>query len=536
MENILKSFTQSRNKNRNFIVLILVILLFGGGIIANLNRQDNIQLDQKNQQPSPTTVMDKNYLYTVIYGIWENKNSIIKAYDLNSKNTYLLASLPQNIKRITAVMPDDLYYINNTDENDHGKEIRRFSISSKNSSVAVTPDAGFKIDDYYISANGRYMTTWEIGLTQGSRQLRGGISRVYAIDLLTPQDKNLIYDEATDKPVHYPRGITDDGTVITDMFLPNSGPGWAYGMGSSDLTGQSKIDITSMANGTYGRQPRISYDGKQLAFAGYDGLNGPGTEQVQETRRAIIHPNTIEVMDSGVLQRVKLPNLSNKFIFDDVRFDPNSNRLFISQIKNRDDKFITTIRLYNLSTNETEEILNSVGKRGFAMLSDTQIFVGKPILSQETMGNLGETYQFINSKFELIDIKTGEIEPVEIPNTNLQYIGIYPNSIMPGLANPEGKISTDTLQLHTFLPKPELLSTRRNLQSASNVSKDVKGTIDVENKDAQYLAQAGDTSLPPEIEQIAENWGRGEFDPEDINKLINWLRNLLGIQELESQN
>jgi len=474
MDKITTYFKDPKNKDKNVLVLIVAALLLGGGAYVGFNQVNNSNTEEKKmaEKATPTQALTSETIspYTVIYGVWIEDNSVVKAYDLESGDNFELAKLPQNVKRITAIMPNSLYYINNTDENDHGTEIMMHSISGNQDSVVVSAEDGFGIDDYFISPNGQYMTTWEVSIAQGSRQLSGGRSRVYSFDLNNPGSKNLLYDEEADKPVHYPRGINDSGTVITDMFLPNSGPGWAYGMGSSDFTGASKKDAASMINGSYGRQPRISDDASQLVFAGYDGLYGSGTEQIDGVRRAVIDPNTIEIISADTLQREKLPNLSNKFVFDDVRFDPSNQYLFISQLRHSAPGIISTIRLYNLVDNATTVIPESVNKRGYAMLSTSHALVGVPNNSSEAMGNLGETYQFLNNNFEIINIKDGTVESLEIPHTNMQYIGIFPNSEVPAFANRDPKMSTDTLQMHTFVVKSKLMNDRINLQARSNAS------------------------------------------------------------------
>lgn len=617
MENVLKPFTHSKNKSRNIIVLAIAALLLGGGVYAGVSQQSGPQIQQNTLQQVPVkTAENETPPYTLFYGIWADDNSIIKAYNLETKKNFEIATLPQNIKRVTAFMPDSLYYINDTDVNDHGKELVKYTISSKQKSVVVKADTGFGIDDYYISPDGKYLVTWEVGMAQGSRQLNGGVSRVYTAVLTNPSVKNLLYNEEANKPVHYPRGITNEGKVVTDMFLPNSGPGWAYGMSTSDFTGQTKQDITSMVNGTYGRQPRMSPDGNNIVFAGYDGARGSGTEQISGYRRAVIHPNTIEVLSPQTLQRTKLQGLSSNFVFDDARFDQNGKTLIISQVKYRDPSFITDIRLYNLGDNSTVTVPNSANKRGFGMVSDSQVLAGKPLVSSQSMGNLGETYQFINSDFEIINVKDGKTTIIPLAYANMQYVALVPNEKVPGFGGMEEAMSTDTLQMHTFAFKPRLMPDRINLQAraSSQISsisdKSVKGiSILAQNPDpnvtlpmvnptnplyptvsgaptsstaptvtgpvatvTQPVASAAPTSNPsammapqatvtqqptggaptanpsggisgmpnlsgvPSISGLPPMPDISELTPENIQKLIEWLQNLLGILEQQTQN
>ena len=296
MKKITKKMSKKRKQggstNKKVILFVVAVLLLGGGVYAGINRVNNPQTGKAISEPSTTGTTGITSPNTIIYGVWAGNNSLIKAYNMEDKKNYTIVKLQQNIKRITAKMPDTLYFINNTNENDQGTEIAKYSISGKQQTTLVKAEEGYGIDDYFISPDGNYATTWEIHVNKGKTVLYGGKSRVYSVNLNNPAVKNLLYDEVANKPIHYPRGIMNNGTVITDMFLPNSGPGWAYGMSSSDFGGLNKKDIISMVNGTYGRQPRMSYDGNQVAFAGYNGIFGSGTEQLKSIRRALIEPNT----------------------------------------------------------------------------------------------------------------------------------------------------------------------------------------------------------------------------------------------------
>ncbi len=559
MKKISKKRKQAGSTNNMLLPVIGVLLLVAGAYVG-FSQITKLQTVEEIKKQLMTKAPENTSPHTVVYGVWAGNGSLVKAYNLEDKKNYVLAELPQNIKRVTSVMPDTLYFINNTDENDHGTELVKYSIGSKQQTLLVRAEAGFGMDDYFISPNGKYLTTWEVQVPQGRRVLTGGKSRVYTVDLNDSSNKNLIYNEDADKPVHYPRGITNDGVVITDMFLPNTGPGWGYGMGSSDFTGTQKKDSTSMTNGTYGRQPRISDDGTQLAFVGYDGTNGSGTEQVEGIRRAIIHPNTVEILSPETLQRTKLPNLSNTSVFDDVRFDKSGQYLFINQIRLANNQFKTYVRLYKLADNSSVTIPNTANKRGIAVLSDSQVLVSTPIVTVQTMGNLGETYQFLNSNFEIINPANGQAIQLPISDTNLQYIGIYPNSAVPAFSEADGAASKDSIQLYTFALKPELMSDRRRLQSGRVT--DANGISNVNIKGLRTLAQninevpnngsqaAAPTNVQPSgnpsisgISGIPSIPGISGIPIEgneeiikEIERLIELIRQLLGILEQETQN
>ncbi|MCL5438961.1 MAG: hypothetical protein M1268_03155, partial [Patescibacteria group bacterium] len=124
------------------------------------------------------------------------------------------------------------------------------------------------------------------------------------MNLQNQSNKNLIYDEVANNPVHYPRAILDNGEVYLDTFLPNSGAGWAYGMSVSNFTGTDKKDLDNMKNGTYGTQPVLSPDGKYLAFAGYSGTDGKNDQD--GFRISLVKTNTLEKLDTQTKERLVL--------------------------------------------------------------------------------------------------------------------------------------------------------------------------------------------------------------------------------------
>jgi DNA-binding beta-propeller fold protein YncE len=91
-----------------------------------------------------------------------------------------------------------------------------------------------------------------------------------------------------------------------------------------------------MASGTYGRQPKVSPDGTQFVFAGYDGSRGSGTEAIAGKRRAIAFPNTVEILNAQTLKRTKL-NVPSGSLYDDARFDASGKYIFISKVLDEKD-------------------------------------------------------------------------------------------------------------------------------------------------------------------------------------------------------
>src|SRR3989344_3308993 len=233
---------------KGFIVFILVVLILGGAV-AFTNKQgrnggggggggNNPSARPTVSEDNPQSLSPR----TIVYGNWRDGKSYIKAYDLSTQKEYILGILPMNIKKVTVLSGNKLLYIGNTDEKDHGENISIYDIPSKESNIVYKADDTYGIDDYVISQNKKYISTWEVSLNPASGKLLGGKSRVYAINLSTPGVKNLIYDEESKAltPVHYPRAILSNGEIYLDTFLPNSGAGWAYGMSYSNFDGTIK--------------------------------------------------------------------------------------------------------------------------------------------------------------------------------------------------------------------------------------------------------------------------------------------------------
>ena len=510
-----KNSQKSKANNRILIGILILFLLGGGiGILAAPNIIKH-SLDKTPTQPnsitpssSPVNSPILSSPNTIIYGVWNSNSSVIKSYNMQTGTESVLAILPQNIKKVTMVLPDSLYYINNTDKYDHGTEIVKYTITNQHYQTVTKANNGLGIDDYYLSPNSNYLTTWEVHLNTDATDLEhhtvlwGGQSTVYGIDLMKGT-KNLLYNEDGKSVVHYPRGVTNNGIVITDKFLPNSGPGWAYGMSSVSVSGAGNYDSAQMINGTYGRQPRISSDGTQLAFAGYNGQYGPGVEEIDsgntnvgKVRRAVLEPDTVEIVSSSDLKRKKLLTLSNANVIDDVKFDKSGKYLFVTILKKDTTGYTPHILLYNLQNNSPEAVPQSANKRGLAYISDSQILLSTPDATSATMGNLGETYQFVNKNFEIVNPSTQKSVVLPITDINLQYIGIFSNSELPSaITEPDthnqGKNSPKkTLQLDSFSLKPSLFPDRTALESKPlNKNSSVKG--------AKTIAQANPSPANP---------------------------------------
>lgn len=371
----------------------------------------------------------------------------------------IIAELPSNIKKITHLPGGNLIYINKTNERDHGEEVSLYTYSTKNSAILFKAESGFGIDDYVISPNKRYISTWEVKFASGSAILQGGNSRVLSVDLQNPATKNLIYDEVSDKdtPIHYPRAITDTGDIYLDTFLPNSGAGWAYGMSKSSFTGTAKENLAGMQNGTYGTQPALSPDGTTLAFAGYDQNDGAKVEY--GFRKALISPSKIELFDTQTRKKVGLANLPNTDIYSYVAWDETGNNLIFTRLS----KDIQTMGfyIYNLADNTYKKLQLVTSQIGLASLEKDKVLIATQDSSPGTLGNLGKSYSHSITSFLVLETSSGKTTPLNLSDSLVQFITIIPSSNKVLGENTFKK----TLQI-IVLPLRERLGPQRSCQQA----------------------------------------------------------------------
>ncbi len=489
----------SPHNPKTLLVAVLVLgvlgLVLGGVFLSGFFNTDTEEGEQEEegQEEVAEQALAPNIL---IYGNWHNNKTAIKAYNLSTGNTTVLARIGDDIKKVTVLSSEELLFINKTDNKDHGKELMLYSMSNKRGEAVYKADQGFGIDDYVVSPDGKYIAVWEVRFPQNSGILRSGTSRVYSAEI-GKSGKNRLYDEVQigGTPVHYPRAITDNGDVFSDTFLPNSGAGWAYGMSVSNFWGTQKQDLTNMQNGTYGTQPTLSPDGKYLAFAGYDGSLGSGTELVNGARRALIRSNTIELLDTQTKLRQKL-TVPNTSTYDSVRWDKISGRLVFvafSKIAANEGTFS-----YDLVTKQPTKLAlgdREVGARANTLasyLSNGNLLVGTLEISESALGNLGEAYGAPYTTLGVI-AKTADstgdstVEPVRVRDGMVQMIAVVPVGYFPtksnskraktGIAATGNKKNGDknndddgcggknNIQLCLFSLKPELAPKRLRQQS-----------------------------------------------------------------------
>ncbi len=454
---------------RNIIIFLVVALLGVSLLVFSLSRNNNDNNSDSEQKNNTSNTPMNISPYKIVYGAWTENNSVIKAYDLMDGKEYLLASLPSNIKKVTVLDRDRLLYINDTDLRDHGQDLSVYTLQTQASTPTVLAADSFGIDDYVVSPNKQYVATWEVQVSSESGVLLGGRSRVYTANLANPSEKHLIYDEVATEttPVHYPRAILDDGTVFMDTFLPNSGAGWAYGMSVSNFTGTTKEDLANMQNGTYGTQPVLSPDGQFLAFAGYEGSSASGVAEIDGFRRALVTPNTIELLNTKTRERTKLIGISNQNTYVSAEWNDTGSILY-TQIAETDN---TGQYIYDITTSTFNKVA-IIGDNNLALINQFSTnfsLAGEINVSDTMMGNLGETYgQSYNKLFILDESKNQSTLP--LTDSIIQFIDNVPVSYLSYshaevIDFDKDKSRDEQIQLKNFTLKPSLAQVRESQQS-----------------------------------------------------------------------
>jgi hypothetical protein len=401
--------------------------------------------------------------YTVMYGSWTDKNSVIFGYDLTTGKEDIIAQLPRNIKKVTVIDPNTIIYISQTDRiDDRGRAIAKYDLTTKKETVLFQASDEYGIDDYMISSNNRYISILEFQDQADSGVLLGGKSRVYTADLSVPNTKNLIADEVATAPVLYPRAILNNGTVFMDRFMPNSSAGWAYGMRISNFIGTSQRDIPSMQNGTFSSQPVISPDESRFAFLGYDGSQGDG-KVLDPTgfRIGLIYSNTVEILDTQSLERIKLTNIPSSTLYSSVSWKDDNTLSFNGLLKNT--KNIREYYEYSLARNSLQKVDNADSDAYLGTFGSVDLY-GTPYSNASFTANLGTRYS--TSYQSLSILKDGKLQKISAAANLIQYIATVPRDII-AIDSPKNmeSVGFNQLRLQTFNAKVELDEERKEQQS-----------------------------------------------------------------------
>ena len=455
---------------------------------------------------------------TIVYGHWTNDSSIVRSKDLSTGVDTVLATLPLNIKHVKIISSNKIAYIKGTDEYDHGKEIVIRNTKDNSEQTVVVSDNNYGIDDYVISPNGQFISSWELVISQNG-SVSGGRSRVYSVRV--GGTKNLLYDDAAGPglSVHYPLAITDSGEVFTDKFLPNSGAGYGYGISFSSFDGGIKEEILELQNGNYSTQPILSPNGKYLAFAGYDGSKGPGTEDVDGARRAIVSPNTVDVFDLSTRQKTTLVPAKDGILYPFVFWDQSNNSVIFSQVSKNEQSTGTYIVDIKKNVASAPDIFSSLQGGKFLEI--------QPVSEETALGNLGSKYAPSISGMNVYDPSSSKRDKIDIQGGYIQFIALkgvnyFKNSMAGDSA--ETSSSKKQLKLDTFALKPTLSEKREKQQSETpqpkNPPPEYKPPIKCDETAAKICNELLGTDFDPKVFDSTDNVAYNKCYREQGKKIL----------------
>ncbi|HMS22866.1 MAG TPA: hypothetical protein PKA38_03845 [Candidatus Levybacteria bacterium] len=414
---------------------------------------------------------------SIVYAFRSTSGVSVGLIDLAQQKEKILAELPKNIKHIRIITPSVISYIANTNSWDYGTQIIKNDTIQEKETILFTISDGFAIDDYRISPNGKYLAIWAVKPLPNASQLIGGESRVYSVDT-TNNKQYLLYSEtsSTTSPVHYPVGVTNNGDVFTDTFLPNSGVGMAYGMSYSSINGEVKTPIQSLENGTYGTQPEMSSDGRYFVFAGYDNLQGDGDEAAGPYRKVILSTNTLDVLDTETREKIRILNVAPDSITD-AQWDPLSGNILYKRISTQQEN--TGRYIYNIATKtskkiEVNKMITSIALKDKAYViegtNSTQTFITRKTPTNTYINNLGANYTLLAEKLYFYDKKTNNLKifPLSVPSY-FQVLGFTKDTLL-GSQISKSRIAelnekNYALSLQAIVIEPKLGPIREDRQS-----------------------------------------------------------------------
>lgn len=466
------------------LIIILVVLGLGGGIVAYQKGQkppSQLPPSQLTPTPSPkTSLVPSASTATLVYGLWEGGQSVIKALNADGSNHVTIAKLPSNIKDVNIFSDHELLYIAETDNQDHGKTVNLYDLLTGQTQTLLAAAPGFGIDDLVLSPDKTWLATWEVKFAPGATVLVGGQSRVYTHNLANPQNKILIVSESdvsATNYLRYPLFFDTQGRLFLDTFGPNGG-GWNRGLWVASADGTSLNPVPGMADGQYSLDPLPSPDGTKIVFTAYDSSSPyqlPTRFTSEILRTALANPNLLQLMDLANFQKTTLLGSADGAQYSNPLWAGASGEIFFQRYRLSGASLVREGTFnYNLSSGAlivvsslpgtTLELLGTVGNN---------LFWGLPTNS---LGNLGRNYGPTFSAISLTDLLTLKAITL-LQNQNLQFIaslGKPPGTALALNVSPQtfGEEPTLSLKLKSFQIK-EIAKVRSPQQNVAPPKKGV---------------------------------------------------------------
>lgn len=454
------------------IILAIGALGIGAGALA-VSRVAKQQ--QAVKQVTPTlvpsvTLSPSESDATLIYGVWEENQSIIKAINNDGSNHVIIAKLPSNVKDVNVFSDHELIYLAETDDRDHGKKVNVFNLLTQETRTLFEADPGFGIDDIVLSQDKKLVSTLEVKFAPNSEVLSGGDSRVYIVNLKEPLKKTLIVDEknvSATNPLRYPLFFDSQGRLFLDTFGPNGG-GWNLGLWVVNADGSDLKPVPEMEDGKFSIDPIPSPDGTKIVFTAYDPSAYPQFSASPSgiLRPAIANPNLLETMDlSNFAKTTLLGSLDGAQYSNPVWSDSQTKIVFEKfKVLNSDDSKYDGIYIYDFLSGKTSEItaLKNDSSLEILKFKNGSLLTGKRV---QNLGNLGKNYHSLFESFSLVNLSPlvassvlGATSPL-VSGPALQfidYLGKTPGKPLALNVSPQTleTVSSLTLKLGTFQMKP----------------------------------------------------------------------------------
>ncbi|MBM3284069.1 hypothetical protein FJY90_07580 [Candidatus Gottesmanbacteria bacterium] len=452
------------------LIVIFAVLALGGGTFYGLTTRSQVPTPPTSPFiPSPTKAVRTSSLApsastaTLVYGVWEEGKSTVKAVNADGSNNVTIAKLPSNIKDVNIISDRELLYIADTDNRDHGKKVNIYNLVTGQTSTLFEASTGFGIDDIVLSGDKKWVASWEVKFAAGANILSGGDSRVYITNINTPQNKIPIVDEqnvSASNPLRYPLFFDAFGRLFLDTFGPNGG-GWNLGLWMVNADGTSLSPVPGMTDGAYSIDPIPSPDGTKIVFTGYDPT--AAIQLASQTsgvfRPSIANPNLLQIMDLSNFTKTTLLGSNDGAQYANPVWLDTQQRIVFQKFKvvdSQTSKYEGTY-IYDLTSGEITQIASLADKSPLEILKSkgNSLLAGNP--AQNT-GNLGNNYlsSFVN--LFLTDVNTNTISSL-ISGQTLQYIDYLDKTTGKPLALEVSSATVQStlaysLQLKSFEIKP----------------------------------------------------------------------------------
>lgn len=290
--------------NSSLFILGAIIVL-GLGFIGAVSQRGGAgpsrqEIPKENQEGLEN---DTSSVNTLIYGEKGEDFSLISAINDSGKNRSPVTMIEGNVKFVTPLVDGKhLFYIADTDHGDMGgsfrlKEILPQQAASDGISRSIyTPQDGYKIDRYVLSADHKWVSWYEVKAPDdGGYTHENDYYRVYKANIdevvrgahaLTPV---LLAEQKAGSGVQIalPSSITNAGFVYFDTLIPSSYALY-YGYKNEGMD-------TILPLNTYNSTPYL-IDETYLLYTSFDPGNSrlPSTGDTDSTRDQIVNTNIVK--------------------------------------------------------------------------------------------------------------------------------------------------------------------------------------------------------------------------------------------------